>query len=108
MILFNISFLLKVHSWVDEDLIAVVRFIGATVESFDTRQILYTTCVQIATVLGQSREAIPNEYKELQQYFFEMLANFPPEKNLVLFLDALHILVPQYNAHYLHWIPKVF
>ena len=94
-------------SWVDEGCVAIVRFIGSTVESFDTRQLLYNICVQIALVVGTPREEVPNEYKELQQYFFDTLNAFPEDRNLVIFLDALHILVPQYNAHYLHWLPKV-
>ena len=85
----------------------IVRFIGSTVESYDTRQLLYNICLQIALFLDAPRDVIPNEYKELQQYFYETLAAFPDDKNLVIFLDSLNTLVPQYNAHYLYWLPKL-
>ena len=85
----------------------MVRFIGSTVESYDTRQLLYNICLQVALFLDHTRDVIPNEYKELQQYFYEMLSTFPEDKNLVIFLDSLNILVPQYNAYYLYWLPKL-
>ena len=96
----------QVNTYIEDDTITVARFIGTTASSFDTRQLLYNICLQVSLCLGTSPDGIPNEYKELQSYFLEMLASFPEERNLLIFLDALHILVPQYNAHYLYWIPR--
>ena len=95
------------HNWLEGESLTIVRFIGSTVESYDTRQLLYNICLQIALFLDAPRDVIPNEYKELQQYFYETLAAFPDDKNLVIFLDSLNTLVPQYNAHYLYWLPKL-
>ena len=97
----------QTRQWVSGDCLVVARFIGSTVESFDTRQLLYNICQQIAIFLQQPRDVIPNEYKDLQQHFFEAVDSFPEEKTLVLYIDSLNMLVPQFNAHYLYWIPKV-
>ena len=49
---------------------------------------------------------IPKDYKELQQYFLEMLDVFPVDHNLVIFLDSLDMLVPQYGVHHFRWLPQ--
>ena len=43
---------------------------------------------------------------DLQNYFWQILQEWPASRSLVLLLDSLHMLVPQYKAHQLQWLPK--
>ena len=84
----------------------VIRFLGTTPSSFDIRQLLQSLCRQIFITLDRDPELVPSSIKELQNLFNELLEKFPDKKNLVIFLDSLDMLVPQYNAHFLQWLPE--
>ena len=90
----------------DGEIINVVRFIGTTAASFDIRQLIYNICVHITTVIGAKTDAVPNTFSELQSYFLEVLERVPDNRTLVIFIDSLHMLVPQYGAHNLYWMPR--
>ena len=96
----------QANTWIDGSLITIVRFLGITTASFDVRQVIYNICLQLCMVTGRDPTTVPNSYKELQTHFFKLLDNFPEDKNLVIFLNGLHMLVPTYNAHYLYWLPR--
>ncbi|ELU00304.1 hypothetical protein CAPTEDRAFT_145931, partial [Capitella teleta] len=95
----------RMAQWLPGEVVTIARFIGLTASSFDVRQILHNICLQLAAVLGRDGCKVPNGYKEICHYFQELLETFPETKNLIILLDSLHMLVPQYNAYQLLWLP---
>lgn len=85
--------------------ICAVRYIGYTPKSSDIRQILLTLCNQLLHTLGQPKNDIPYDCKDLQRYFYDLLQSVPKSLRVVIFLDSLEKLIPEYNAHYLSWLP---
>lgn len=83
----------------------LVRFIGATPESSDTRSLLESLCRQISRRYGADEATIPSDYKELVQELPKRLALATPEKPLIVFLDALDQLSDADYARNLTWLP---
>ncbi|WAR24293.1 LOW QUALITY PROTEIN: NWD2-like protein [Mya arenaria] len=83
--------------------ICAIRFIGYTPKSSDIKQVLMTLCHQLLHTLG--RPSNDPLMIDLQRYFADLLNSFPKELNVVIFLDAIEQLIPEYNAHYLSWLP---
>jgi len=108
------------------------RFIGATPASTDIRSLLESLCREIyrtfdydeqkrqrlAEVHGADEQALkrrqeieaeyemPMDIQKLPDRFGSFLAKVPPNRRLVLFLDALDQLSPTDNAHTLNWLPR--
>ena len=82
----------------------VIRFIGATPESTQTRSLLESICSEIAEIYGD-RRPIPSEYRDLIEDLPRRLSLADERRPLNLFLDALDNLDPSDNAHTLNWLP---
>ena len=78
---------------------------GITQESSDLRDMIYNLCQQILKTLGRD-EPIPTDFAEVLKFFNNLLNDIPPSLNLVLLLDSLNSLLPDFNAHQLHWLPR--
>lgn len=85
--------------------ICAVRYLGFTPKSSDIKQVLITLCQQLTRALGRKAVDLPYDCKDLQRYFSELLSSVPKGLNIVIFLDSLEKLIPEYNAHYLSWLP---
>ena len=85
----------------------MVRFLGTTASSSEITQMLYTVCHQMSLALGQPLQPIPKTFKAVQTAFFNILDNFPSDKNLVILLDALHNMEDKQNGQSLQWLPKI-
>ena len=71
------------------NLLSLIRYVGFTPKSSDLRQILLGLCSQIALALGYMPDDIPNDFKDLQRFFPELLAAIPVDTTVVIILDAL-------------------
>ena len=69
-------------------------------------QILSIICQQLAVTLKQDPTTIPKTFKDVQATFSSVLDKFPSDKNLVIFLDALHAAKDENNGNSLQWLPK--
>ncbi|GFR78450.1 NACHT and WD repeat domain-containing protein 2-like [Elysia marginata] len=83
----------------------VLRYIGHTPKSRDLKQLLSSVCSQITLALGASPAEVPIDVNELIKYFAELIATFPPTCRLILLMDDLELLLPDHDAHRLHWVP---
>jgi len=81
------------------------RFIGATPDSSSGRSLLDSLCRQITALYAGEESSIPSEYRDLVQEFPQRLRLAPPEKPLILFLDALNQLSDADNSRSLDWMP---
>ena len=97
---------LQVQDWIADDSIVVLRLLGTTPSCQDLRQLLSSICHQLALVLGHQLTDIPLAFKELLQYFTELLGNIPSKYSVVILLDALQELLPDYFAWQLSWLPQ--
>lgn len=86
--------------------ITVARFLGLTQESSDLRDLLCSICEQILTCLGRDQEAVPVEFAEVLKFFSNLLHEIPSSIQLILLLDSLNSLLPDFNAHLLQWLPS--
>ena len=99
-------FLLQVNSLLGGRTICAARYVGYTPKSSDIKQILISICSQLMHTFGRRAIDIPHDFKELQRYFSELLNTVPPGVNVVIFLDAVDKLIPEYNAHFMSWLPS--
>lgn len=83
----------------------IVRFIGATPESSDIKQLLIGLYKQISKVYGNNNPNIPTEFKDVVNEFNHSLNLAKPDKPLIIFIDALDQLSNSYSAHNLNWLP---
>ena len=65
-----------------------------------------TICAQLTHILGRKGSDIPYDAKDLQRYFNDLLNSVPSGITVVIILDSLEKLIPEYNAHYLSWLPN--
>lgn len=86
--------------------VCAMRYIGYTPKSSDIKQVLITLCLQLLHTLGRKDTDIPYDIKDLQRYFNELLNSVPKRINVVIFIDSLEKLIPEYNAHFLSWLPS--
>ncbi|HEV7128454.1 MAG TPA: AAA family ATPase [Ktedonobacterales bacterium] len=84
----------------------VVRFIGATPESSDTRALLQSLCRQIAHEYSSDESTIPTDLEGLTQELPKRLALASAQRPLVVFLDALDQLGDGQRAPNLSWLPS--
>ncbi|KAH3695860.1 NACHT and WD repeat domain-containing protein 2-like [Dreissena polymorpha] len=85
--------------------ICAVRYIGYTSKSSDIKQVLMTLCHQLLHTLGRSHADMPYDCKDLQRYFHDVLNSVQRDLNVVIFLDSIDKLIPEYNAHSMSWLP---
>lgn len=84
----------------------VFRFIGATAESTDVRNLLEILCRQVARIYGDGGDpVIPTRFEDLVAELPRRLASATAQRPLVLLLDALDQLADAYHAGNLNWLP---
>ena len=86
--------------------IIIPRFIGATPDSTELRNLLRGLCIQLSQAHGQEASSVPVEVKELIADFPQRLALATAQRPLMLILDALDQLNPNDGAHYLAGLPQ--
>ncbi|KAK7100985.1 hypothetical protein V1264_023839 [Littorina saxatilis] len=96
---------LEVSEMVPGNLLSLIRYVGFTPKSSDLRQVLLGLCTQMSVALGYTPDDVPTAYKDLQRFFPELLASIPVDTTVVLILDALEQVLPDYNAHLMSWLP---
>ena len=64
-----------------------------------------TLCSQILYTLDRQTNDMPYDFKDLQRYFNELLHTIPTDIKVFIFLDSLEKLIPEYNAHFMSWLP---
>lgn len=95
---------LQMPSSVESATITIARFIGQTQDSTNLRDLLSSICQQLLACLSRDT-AVPTDFADILQFFHSLLLDIPNEINLVLVLDSLGSLLPEYNAHLLQWLP---
>jgi tetratricopeptide (TPR) repeat protein len=85
----------------------IVRFVGASPASLDINKLLDSIIRETALhfKLSVDEERI-NDVKTLYDYFREILFAASAKGRLTLFIDAINQLLPQFDPHYLVWLPK--
>jgi hypothetical protein len=83
----------------------ITRFIGATPESSDGRQLLIGLSSQISRAYEPAESPVPTDWKELVEEFPKRLALATSDRPLILFLDALDQLSDAERARSLTWLP---
>jgi tetratricopeptide (TPR) repeat protein len=85
----------------------IVRFVGASPASLDINKLVQNIIRETASIfeITIDEERI-NDVKVLYDYFREVLYSASTKGKLTLFIDALNQLLPQYDPHYLVWLPK--
>lgn len=89
----------------NSDCIVIMRFLGRTQDSYNLRNVLQSICHQLLWCLNRS-DTVPIDFGELHKFFITLLESVPKSKTLVLLLDSVHNLLPDYDAHALRWLPK--
>ncbi|XP_071108697.1 NACHT and WD repeat domain-containing protein 2-like [Haliotis cracherodii] len=99
----------QVKTWFSEDKspIMILRFLGTTPGSSTIMPLLSSLCNQIAYLLGEPLDEIPEELAPLGHHFKKLLSLTPENKPIVLFLDSLDQLSGSYGAHTLTWLPAL-
>ena len=83
----------------------VVRFVGATPDSSNSRALLDGLCREISRRYGGDEATIPSDYQELVRDFPDRLALATESRPLILFVDALDQLSNAAEASSLSWLP---
>jgi WD40 repeat protein len=90
-----------------EDRFLFLRFIGTTSASSNSIAVLRSICEQIISECGiEWKENLPYEYKNLRSVFMEILKFVPPNKKVILLIDALDQLPKTDHARDLEWLPE--
>eukprot|EP01105_Mastigella_eilhardi_P019923 TRINITY_DN470_c0_g1_i2.p1 TRINITY_DN470_c0_g1~~TRINITY_DN470_c0_g1_i2.p1 ORF type:complete len:2366 (+),score=662.97 TRINITY_DN470_c0_g1_i2:216-7313(+) len=85
--------------------VVLTHFIGASPGSADIRNTLSRICRELASRFGLDN-TIPEEYKDLQKMFVQMLEQVSYLSRLVLIIDALDQLDKTNRAQSLDWLPQ--
>lgn len=85
----------------------IVRFVGASPASLDINKLVQSIIREIAThfEIAVDEQRI-NDVKVLYEYLREVLYKASAKGKLNIFIDAVNQLLPQYDPHYLLWLPK--
>ena len=83
--------------------VLVVRFVGATPGSSDSRSLLENLCREIGMRYGSDPGEMPSEYQEIVPKFAEQLNLASSDRPLMLLVDSLDQLTEP--ALGLTWIP---
>ena len=93
------------ESYLSMSTIVVVRYIGSSQESSNIRNLLQSICRQIVVCLGLDL-MVPMDYQDVVKFFKSLLTRIPPDLSLVLLLDSVNNLQPEFRAHQLGWLPR--
>ncbi|XP_067933460.1 NACHT and WD repeat domain-containing protein 2-like [Watersipora subatra] len=99
--------LIEMDSALPVSTITVARFLGLTQECSDLRDLLSSICEQVLACLDKDTSIIPVDFTDVLKFFSNLLHEIPPSIKLILLLDSLNSLLPDYNAHLLQWLPSV-
>ena len=85
----------------------VVRFVGASPASLDINKLVQSIIRETAShfKIAVDEQRI-DDVKVLYEYFREVLFTASANGKLNIFIDAVNQLLPQYDPHYLLWLPK--
>ena len=84
-----------------------MRFVGASPASLDINKLVQSIIRETAShfKIAVDEQRI-NDVKVLYEYFREVLFTASAKGKLNIFIDAVNQLLPQYDPHYLLWLPK--
>ncbi len=82
----------------------IVRFIGHTPDSANSRTFLAGLCEEIGVKLGVPVQEVPDDYDNLCKLFVNQIAKVRPEKPLTLCLDSIDRLVSDKEEAF-DWLP---
>ena len=102
----QICFVLQINGTISGKMISCLRIIGYTSKSSDLKQLLMSICLQLLHAMGRRPSELPYDFKELQRFFGELLVSVPLGATVVIFIDGVDKLGPEYNAHFLSWLPS--
>ena len=85
----------------------ILRFVGASPASLDINKLVQSIIRETASYfkIWVDEQRI-NDVKVLYEYFREVLYTASTKGKLNIFIDAVNQLLPQYDPHYLLWLPK--
>ncbi|OWF48845.1 NACHT and WD repeat domain-containing protein 2-like [Mizuhopecten yessoensis] len=89
------------------EVISVIRYVGFTPRSADLKQLLSGICTQILASLKRDTSEVPHDFKDLQKFFLALVKTIPSHVTLVLFLDSVDNILPDYSAHFMSWMPNL-
>jgi tetratricopeptide (TPR) repeat protein len=84
----------------------IIRFVGASPDSLDIIKLIKGIIYEIASeyFISPDQNRI-DDFKELYQYFRELLFTVSGKGRLVIYIDAVNQLLPQYDPQFLTWLP---
>ncbi len=87
------------------DALVIPHFVGASAASTNLRQLLRRLCFELQAGSGIDGE-IPDDFEKLREFFPDFLARAAQRKPVLLLLDAINQLDPDYQAHAMRWLPE--
>ena len=92
------------HSARTEALV-IPHFVGASAASTNLRQLLRRLCYELQAGTGIEGE-IPDDFEKLREAFPDFLERAAQAKPVLLLVDAINQLDPDYQAHAMRWFPE--
>lgn len=86
------------------DCLTLSHFVGASPSSTNLRRTLRYFCAHLNRTLG-SAEEVPEDVKELQKFFPEVLAKAAVNRNVLFIIDAVNQFEKVDDAHRMNWLP---
>eukprot|EP00118_Oscarella_pearsei_P010463 m.64383 g.64383 ORF g.64383 m.64383 type:complete len:1662 (+) comp35248_c0_seq9:54-5039(+) len=85
--------------------VLVLRFLGTTAASLTARRLLSSVCHQICTSYNHDSFSVPESYKDLSEYFPQVMAFATEELPLYVFLDSIDQLSDESDGRQAAWLP---
>lgn len=89
------------------DVLVIPHFVGASPASTGLRQTLHRLC-SILKAEYELADPVPADTNSLITTFRQFVGEVPPNRRLLLVIDALNQLDESDNAQQLHWLPSQF
>jgi hypothetical protein len=86
------------------DALVLPHFVGASAASTNLRQLLRRLCFELQAGTGIEGE-LPDDYEKLRETFPDFLERAARAKPVLLLVDAVNQLDPDYQAHAMRWLP---
>lgn len=84
----------------------ITRFIGQSGTEDDIQQLLYFLCHQLAFITGRYRQDVPTSYKDLKNFFIDLIQRGEYGGMLVILLDGLDKISTTDDGNKLDWLPS--
>lgn len=78
-----------------------------TSQPVSIQSFLYGICIQLATFLHTPVDAIPKQYRELEEYFKQLIQGFPVGHSAIILIDSIHSLSAEYEPYHFFWLPRL-